>query len=207
MTTAVAPAPAASAEPAAPAQPRMYRLSVAQYERMARLGILTKDDRVELIEGLLVEKMTKNERHLTTVWRIARAFGRILPDGWLSVTESPVRLGRSEPEPDVMVIRGTIEDYDHRKPAAGDVALLVEVADSSLADDRVRAAYFAGASVAVYWIDNIPERRIEVYSDPSGSVYRARQDYGESDEVPLVLDGQTIARIPVRDLLPPPEQV
>lgn len=206
MSTAVAPtAPPEPTAPASPA-PRFYRLSVEQYDRMARLGILTKHDRVELIDGLLVEKMTKNERHHTTVWRINRAFVRVLPEGWFSVTEWPVRLAESEPEPDLLVLRGTIEDYDRRKPGAGDVGLLIEVSDTSLAEDRTRAAYFAGAAVGIYWIANIPDRRIEVYSDPAGTEYRSRADFGLDAEVPLVLDGQAVARIPVRDLLPSPEQ-
>jgi Uma2 family endonuclease len=185
---------------------RPYRLSVAQYDELTRLGVLTKEDRVELIDGLLVVKMPKNERHLTTTWKIDRAFGRALPDGWFSATEWPIRLERSEPEPDVMILRGSIDDYSRQKPMPADVPLLVEVADSSLADDRVRCSLFAEAGVLIYWIANIPDRQIEVYSEPMGSSYRSHEDYGLDAEIPLVLEGQVIARLSVRDLLPPPEQ-
>jgi Uma2 family endonuclease len=185
---------------------RLYRLSVAQYDKLTRLGVLTKEDHVELIDGFLVEKMPKNERHLTTTWKIDRALGRALPDGWFSATEWPILLKRSEPEPDVMVLRGSIDDYSRRKPEPADVSLLVEVADSTLLEDRARCGLFAEAGVLVYWIANIPDRQIEVYSDPSGSEYRSHQDYGFDAEVPLVLEDQVIARLPIRDLLPRPEQ-
>jgi len=186
-------------------QPRPYRLSVAQYDQLARLGILTKSDRVELIEGILVEKMTKNERHLATTYLIHRFLSDTLPQGWFAVTEFPIRLSRSEPEPDVMIVRGEITNYFKRKPNAGDVALVVEVSDSSYAEDRVRRHYYAQSGVVLYWIANIPARRIEVYSDPSGNDYRTRRDHGWEDVVELVIDGQTVARLAVADLMPPPE--
>ena len=105
-----------------------------------------------------------------------------------------------------MVLRGTIDDYASRKPTPADLALLVEVADSSLADDRSRAQLFAEAGIPIYWIANIPERKIEVDSDPAGNEYRSRKDHGAADEIPLVIDGREVARLPVRDLLPPPEK-
>ncbi len=211
MTTAVAPAPSPASQPSAPeptasASSRVYRFSVAQYEKMINAGVLTKQDKVELIEGLLVKKMTKNSHHLTTTWQIDRHLGARMPEGWITVTEWPILLARSEPEPDVMLLRGSIADYADRKPGPGQVALLVEVADSSLDDDRARAPLFAEAGIPTYWIANIPDRRIEVYSDPAGAEYRSRQDFGLDAEVPLILDGQTVARLLVRDLLPPREQ-
>lgn len=203
MSTAVAPAPP---EPVAPAKPELYRLSVAQYEQMIEKGVLTKQDKVELIEGFLVKKMTKNSPHIAATLLIHRAVGAATPADWFLAQEIPVLLARSEPEPDFLVLRGRIDDFFRRKPVPGDVALLIEVADSSLAEDRAFAPLFAEAGVPIYWIANIPDRRIEVYSDPAGSEYRSRQEYGLNAEVPLVLDGREVARLPVRDLLPPPAQ-
>jgi hypothetical protein len=188
---------------------KLYRLSVEQYDQLARLGVLSRDDRVELIEGLLIEKMTKNERHITTTWLIHRAISRILSDDWFAVTESPMAISRSEPEPDVMVLRGRIEDYFRRKPGAQDVALVVEVADSSYADDRARRAMFAEAGIPFYWIATIPARRMEVHAEPElqgvAYSYRTSTEYGWDDAVPLRIDGQEIARLPVKNLMPPPE--
>jgi hypothetical protein len=207
MTTAVAPAPAPEkVEPAAPIEPRLYRLSVAQFEQMIEKGVLTKHDKVELIEGFLVKKMTKNSPHIAATLLIPESLRRVIPPAWFLAQEVPVLLARSEPEPDFLMLRGPIQDYFSRKPVPADVALLIEVADSSLAEDRSRATLFAEANIPTYWIANIPDRRIEVYSNPAGAEYRSRTDYGMDAEIPLVLDGHEVARLPVRDLVPPPEK-
>ena len=205
MSTAVAPAPT-SAEPTASAQPRYYRLSVAQYEQMVDQGVLTKQDRVELIEGFLVTKWTKNSPHIEAALMIQEVMPAVLPAGWVQAPDIPVLLARSAPEPDFMVLRGRGRDYHGRKPVPGDVAFIIEVSDSSLAEDRANAPLFAEAGIPTYWIANLPERRIEVYSDPAGMEYRSRVDYGMDVNVPLVLDGREVARLAVRDLLPPPEK-
>ncbi len=200
--------PIASLKPPATLPPdRLYRLSVEQYQRMAREGILTKNDRIELIEGLLVKKMTRNERHLSTTWLIQKTLEQTTPEGYFIGKEDPVLLARSEPEPDVMVLRGVLSDYFQRKPRAADAVLVVEVADSSYAEDCDKISLYAEANIPYYWIANIPAHRIEAYSDPTGPdpnpSYRRRDDYGYDDEIPLVIDGREILRIPVRDLLPP----
>ena len=84
---------------------RLYRLSVEQYHRMAEAGILTRDDKVELIEGLLVRKMTIHDRHIWTLFFLDEAFRRVLPGGWFLYKENPIALERSEPEPDVAILR------------------------------------------------------------------------------------------------------
>jgi Uma2 family endonuclease len=104
-------------------------------------------------------------------------------------------------------VRGRARDYATHHPGSGDLALVIEIADSSLSQDRnVKGPLYARAAVPVYWIVNIPDRRVEVYSDPTGPValpaYRQRTDYGENDSVPLVLDGTEVGRLAVRDLLP-----
>ena len=182
----------------------LYRLSVAQYDHLARVGVLTKADRIELIEGLLVEKMTKNERHVAATYLIHRELGRHMPLGWFVGMEFPIALARSEPEPDVMIVRGDISDYFKRKPTPADVPLLIEVSDSSYADDRARRHYFAESGIPIYWIANIPARRIEVYTEPVGFDYQNRHDHGWDDHVEITLDNQTI-RLAVSDLMPPPE--
>lgn len=209
----IATAPVLARPAQVPAPPaagdRLYRLSVEQYHQMARAGILTKYDRVELIEGLLVLKMTKNERHLTSSWRLLHALIRGLPDGWLAVPESPLVLGRSEPEPDILILRGRVENYDRQKPRPEDIGLVIEVSDSSYAEDRARRALFAAAGIACYWIVNIPAGRIEVHTDPTGPDaqpdYRRRRDFGRDDEIAIVLDGREALRLRVGDLLPPTE--
>ncbi|HEU5116742.1 MAG TPA: Uma2 family endonuclease [Isosphaeraceae bacterium] len=187
---------------------RIYRFSVQQYDEMVRVGILTGEDRVELIEGLLVEKMTKNERHMAATKRIVREVQRRLPEGLHVAKEDPIVAGRSEPEPDVAILRGEIEDYLTRKPAAADVVLLVEVADTTYTIDRAKLRVYARAGIPCCWIANLPADRIEVYTDPTGTDpepdYRRRQDFARDSEVSLMIDGQEVGRLAVNDLLPPP---
>ncbi|MEW4568245.1 Uma2 family endonuclease [Tautonia sp. JC769] len=210
-TPGLGPAPApASAAPSAPlADPayRLYRLSVEQYQAFGRSGILTPDDRVELIEGLVVEKMTRYERHIGTTKRLARFIERALPAGWHVGKEDPIVLARSEPEPDISVLRGDIDSYDQQKPQAADVNLVVEVADSSYAFDRRKMAIYAEAGIPTYWIANLNADRIEVYSEPTGPdptpEYRSRRDFARSAAIPLVIDGREVARLAVDTLLAP----
>ena len=145
-------------------------------------GILSKNDKLELIEGILVEKMTKGSDHLATTWLLEEFVRPALPPGYFLVSESPIRLLRSEPEPDLMVLRGRASHYIGRKPTPGDVALVVEVSDSSLAEDRARAPLFAEAGIPAYWVVNIPDRRIEVYSDPAGHSFVLAAREGRSGE-------------------------
>jgi Uma2 family endonuclease len=189
-----------------PTEP-IYRLSVAQYHAMARTGILTEDDPVELLEGWLVRKMTKNRPHTVVTRRLRSALERILPADWYVESQEPVTTADSEPEPDVLVVRAELRDNLERQPGPEDVALVVEVADSSLRLDRgTKKRIYARAGIPVYWIVNLIEQQIEVYIDPSGPQkrrdYRRRQDYGPSDAIPVVLHGVEVGRIPARELLP-----
>ena len=130
-----------------------YRLSVEQYLDMVRLGILTPDDRVELLEGVLVAKMARNPAHLSSTRRTFAALTAAVPDGWLVLKEDAVRLPDGVPEPDCAVVRGAIEDFDDRLPEAADIALVVEVSDSSLTHDRrVNPRIYARAGLASCWL-------------------------------------------------------
>lgn len=97
---------------------------------------------------------------------------------------------------------GDVEDYLERHPEPADVALIVEVAKSSVAVDRDQAAILGAAGIPVYWIINLPDRQLEVYSNPAGGVYPAPVWLGESESVDLIIAGQTVGRIAVADLLP-----
>jgi Uma2 family endonuclease len=191
---------------AVPTEP-IYRLNVAQYQAMIRSGILTKDDPVELLEGWLVVKMPKNPPHRLSTRLTRTALERIVPPGWYVDTQEPVTLEDSEPEPDVTVVRGDPRQYADRHPGPQDLALLVEVADSSLQRDRAtKRRLYAEARLSIYWIINLLESHVEVYTDPSGPAerpdYGQRQVYGVSDVIPVALDGIEVGRIAVRELLP-----
>lgn len=185
----------------------IYRLSVAQYLQMARAGILTEEDRVELLEGVLVTKMGKNPPHIWSSSQTYDALVRILPAGWCIYKEEPIVAGESTPEPDGLVVRGSREDYKGRLPGAPDAVLVIEVADTTLPRDQAeKKRIYARAAIPIYWIINLNGNRIEVYSDPTGPEaqpdYHTRRDYGPDDEVPVVIEGREVGRLAVRDLLP-----
>jgi Uma2 family endonuclease len=132
---------------------------------------------------------------------------RALPPGWDLRVQSAVTLSDSEPEPDLAIVRGDESLYLARHPGPPDVGLVAEVADSTLPADRIdKCRIYARAGIVCYWIINVNDRQIEVYSNPSGPTaapaFAQRMDYRPGDAVPLVLDGMTVASLAVQDLLP-----
>ncbi len=183
------------------------RLSVESYLEAIRTGVIADDVPVELIEGVLLAKMSKNAPRIFSTKRFFWALAGALPEGWHVTREDPIRTIDSVPEPDCMVLRGTDDEYRGRLPDPSDVALMVEVSVSSLNRDRgIKLRAYARASIVCYWIANLVEGRAEVYSDPSGPSetphYRSVQHFGPDDQLPVVLEGREIARLAVRDLLP-----
>jgi Uma2 family endonuclease len=207
MSTITQSAPMIPCAPPAPshvsdlidASETLYRLSVEEYER---IGEFLDDPRVELIDGLLVAKMTQKPPHVVACELTREAIATAAPTGWHLREAKPVRLATSEPEPDFSLVRGKARDYAARHPNPADIGLVVEVADSSLAKDRLRARSYGPSDIPVYWIVNLVDRQVEVYSDPGPKGYASRVDYAAGTDVPLVIDGATIGRIAVADLLP-----
>jgi hypothetical protein len=173
---------------------------------MIEAGILTDEDKVELLENYVVLKMTRNPRHDSTLQRmLARLFPRC-PSGWGIRIQMAVTLSDSQPEPDFALVRGTAEDYETRHPGPTDIGLLIEVADASLLrDQRDKTRIYARAAIQAYWIVNLVDHRVEVFGQPSGPVavpaYGSFQLYQPGDSIPLVLDGAAVSHIPVADLL------
>jgi Uma2 family endonuclease len=178
------------------------RITVESYERMVDAGVLD-NVRVELLGGRLVPKMPKNPRHVFSTFKLAKALEGVIPPGWHVRTEGPVRIPEyDEPEPDVAVVIGTLEDYLQRHPAPAEVVVLVEVAESTLAFDRAEklSAYAAGG-ILVYWIVNLVDRQVEVYSLPTPDGYQARQDFRCGQEVPVIVAGNECGRIAVAAII------
>ena len=178
------------------------KFSVAEYDRMVDSGILTPDDRVELLEGWIVNKMSQNPPHANSVNRVVRVTGRVVPETWAIRVQTPITLSDSEPEPDIALARGDLSVYDSRHPIPSDIGVLMEVGDSSmLADRRYKGGLYAREKITEFWLIDLVERKVEVYTRPRGGKYQKKVDYSESAVVPLVLDGVKVADIPVRDLL------
>jgi hypothetical protein len=195
---------------ATPTGVRLYRLSVDQYLAAIQGNIIPDSAHSELLGGVLVDTMSKNAPHCIVVGRLGSRLGRIVPEPWFVREEKAVKLGRFwYPEPDIAIIRGPDDLFEKQAPQAADIGFLIEASDSSYSIDRGKKwRRYAGARVGIYWIVNISQRRIEVYTDPFGpgrsAAYRQATMFVEGDEVPVVLDGQEIGRIAVRDILPRP---
>jgi Uma2 family endonuclease len=174
---------------------------------MVETGILTPEDKVELLENYVVLKMPRNPRHDSTLQRRLRPLLHVVPAGWDLRIQSAVALSDSQPEPDFAFVRGSAADYENRYHGPGDTGLVIEVADSSLLrDQRDKTRIYARGSIPCYWIVNLVDRRIEVYTQPSGPTpvpaYGSFQIYQPGDSVPLVLDGNVVGTMPATDLLP-----
>src|SRR5439155_4907471 len=141
----------------------LRRFTVDEYQRMIRAGILTDEDAVELLEGWIVLKMPRNPPHDAIVARlINKLLTPQLPAGWFCRGQSAIQTASSQPEPDVAVVRGSEFDYLDHHPGPTDIAVVIEVADSSL-DRDVKSSTYARAGLRAYWIVNLPERQLEVY--------------------------------------------
>jgi Uma2 family endonuclease len=196
LTTTLSPAP--SDEP-------VFPLSVEQYHQMIDARVLTEADPVELIEGVLVYKMPKKPKHGLSIRKLQRAVESILPSRYFVQLQDPITLSRSEPEPDLVVVRGVIEDYADRHPGPADVAIVIEVADATLRRDRgMKLRAYARDGIAMYWIVNLAGRSVEIYTepDPAKLAYGKPRIYRNGSKVPVEIRGKKIGMIALADILP-----
>lgn len=204
MSVLAPPAPLASSRSRfkIPTLP-IYRLSVKQYHRMIETGILTEDDPVELLRGLLVEKMSKNPPHTTATGLVRDALAEIIPPGWFVNAQEPITLSSSEPEPDVSIIRGDRRAFRGSHPAPIDLGLLVEVSESTLDRDRgEKSEAYGEAGIDVYWIVNLVARQVEVRTGPTINGYTQERIYRPGEVIPVNIAGTEVGRVRVDDLLP-----
>lgn len=185
----------------------LRRFTRFEYERLIDHGVLDEDEPVELLDGLLLVKEPQRSSHRTSVLLVARVLERVFGEGCFVQTQSPIILDdRSEPEPDVCVIRGAPRDYVETHPRHP--VLVVEVAHSGLRIARGRKARsYARARIPDYWIVNLVDRVLEVHREPARpGPARARWGYASIETLgpdatvtPLAAPS---ASIPVADLLP-----
>jgi Uma2 family endonuclease len=184
----------------------VLRFTVDEYHQLIQMGMIGED--VELLEGWIVPKMGRTPTHDAVIsWIMNRRLTPRLPVGWFCRGQSAITTADSEPEPDISVVRGSELDYLSRHPRSVDIALVIEVAESTLTRDRLhKARIYSAAAVPIYWIINLVDRQIEVYSDPSGPVsapvYCTRRDYKADELVPFVVDNLDLEPIAARELLP-----
>lgn len=171
------------------AQTRHWLFTVDDYHRMGETGILREDDRVELIEGEIVAMPPIGSPHGGRVNRLTRIMTDAVADRAVVSPQNPVVLGvRSEPEPDIALLRPRPDFYTDSLPEAADVLLLIEVADSTLHDDlHVKVPLYARHGIPEVWVVDIAHRKVLRFSQPEGGAYR---EHGPIDlKTPIDLPG------------------
>ncbi len=164
-----------------------HRFDVAEYEAMLRAGVFGEDDRIELIEGELLEMSPIGPDHAGIVNRLNRLFARRLGERALVAVQNPLRLdAHTEPQPDLMLLRPRPDDYRRSHPGPTDVLALVEVSDTTLTLDRqTKLPLYARAGIGEVWLVNLLEVSLEVYRAPEGGAYRERQVKRLGEDVTL----------------------
>jgi Uma2 family endonuclease len=178
-----------------PRTPARHRLDVDAYYKMAEAGILERDARVELIDGEIIDMNAIGSPHAAVTDRLCRMFMSAVGDEVAHVgVQRPLRLDAyNEPEPDLLLLRPRADSYRAGHPSAGDVLLLVEVSDSSLAYDRgTKLALYAKFEVTEVWIVDIAGAAIEVFREPRQGAYASCERRASGALAPLLVPGIAI---------------
>ena len=177
----------------------LMRLSVKQYHKMIDAGIL--------LEGWLVTKLPKKPSHLVVNRALLRRLEEQVPEDTHYVdAQEPITTDTSEPEPDISVVRGRPHEFLHRHPKATELAMVSEVSDTSLDRDRgIKKRIYARENIPIYWIVNLVELCIEVYTNPTGKAknptYRSCKDYGVKEKAPIMIDGKQVGSVVLEKLV------
>jgi Uma2 family endonuclease len=174
-----------------------HRFTADEYHRMAQTGILTEEDRVELLDGEIIQVTPIGPRHANCVDQLNRLLAPAVSGKGIVRVQGPIRLaGDSEPEPEIAVLRERALGYGDAHPAPVDVLLVVEVADNSIGYDRARKVpAYARAGIPEVWLVDLTENRIEVYREPEAEGrYRSVQAVGRDATLsPLNLPNVTVS--------------
>jgi Uma2 family endonuclease len=150
------------------------RFTVDEYEQMGRAGILGEDDRVELIDGEIIQMSPIGSRHAGTVAKLAARFGTTLSTSAIVWVQNPIRLeDYAEPQPDIALLQPREDFYTRSHPRPADVLLIVEVAETSIRYDRgAKMRQYARAGIADLWVADFEGECVWVYREPMGDSYR-----------------------------------
>jgi Uma2 family endonuclease len=153
---------------------RRHRFTAEEYHRMGEAGLFGEDDRVELIEGEIVEMTPIGSRHAGTVIRLNRLLGQAVGNRAIVAAQSPLRLDvASEPEPDIALLRPRDDFYTTSHPGPADVLLLIEVAEASLRYDReVKIPLYARHGISAVWLVDLAGRELTAHQQPAGNGYQ-----------------------------------
>jgi Uma2 family endonuclease len=177
------------------------RLTVADYHRMAEVGILDPEERVELIEGQIIKMVAKGTAHEAAITRTDLLLRNLLGNQVLLRLQSPIRLDDfSEPEPDIAVVKFDPLFYEDHHPTPDEVYLLIEVADTSLRIDcNIKAPVYARSGILDYWVLDVSDRQLHIFREPSQDSYQSQVILSDDAIIsPLAFPNTSIA---VRSML------
>ncbi|HWJ35775.1 MAG TPA: Uma2 family endonuclease [Steroidobacteraceae bacterium] len=165
--------------------PTRTRISTERYQKMVATGVLTKYDRVELIEGDMLNMSSIGTRHSAITARLNELLVFALSRSATVVVGGPVNLGEfSEPQPDLMLLKRRADFYGGKIPEAADVLLLIEVSDSSLSfDQSVKLNLYARYGVAEYWVVDVEGKRVVTCGEPTAKGYAKKLEFEGADTV------------------------
>lgn len=182
----------------------LYEFTNAEYERMLELGILTEADKVELLQGIVIEMSPKGQSHNYAVDYLADALHQILGKDWYVRNQGTLELVDAEPEPDLIVLRGRPRDYHLKHPQAKDAGMVIEVADSSLSKDRITKGFlYSKFQIPIYWIVNLVDDCLEIYNldrAPSESRYLQPVIKTPGQMVDVEIEGKVFGQINLAEL-------
>lgn len=187
---------------ASPTMPPGWPITVTMFWEMVRHDILEEKDPVYLWRGHLARRPTPVPEHSCAVKSLYDHFTRLARDSPHSESQVPVNMTREDSVliPDAAIVRGRMHDYAKKHPVPADFLLVAEVLD--MPHEHLLAEVYAAEGIPIYWEVSLAQRRVTVHHEPEGSIYLASRVFGTGDEVPIILNGREVGRVPVADLFP-----
>lgn len=180
--------------------PTMKRFRAEDFRKMTEVGILPEESGWEVIDGYLIDKMSIGSKHAGIVNKLNRILIFLLGSETVVAIQNPVHLDEyNEPEPDIALLKPREDFYTNSHPTAPDVLLLVEVSDSTVEYDReIKKTLYAAAGIVEYWLINLQNNTVEVYSQPKDGNYRLAR---------ILESGETIEAVAVANLKLPIDEI
>jgi len=180
---------------------KQYRFTADEFELLGRVGVFHEDDRVELIDGLIVEMSPMGSRHAACVDRLTQILVRLLAGKAVVRVQGPIRLGaHSEPQPDLTVLKLRDDFYSSRHPGPNDVLLVVEVMETSTDYDRkLKLPLYATACVPEVWLVDLAAEQVELLDQPAGGVYQRARSFKRGEQI----ESESVQglKVPVEEVL------
>lgn len=167
---------------------KLRPIKTAEYDLMIKSGVFNEDDHIELLNGVIIEKMPKGTKHSSANDRAARVFYKTLDENVIIRNQNPIWLDEfSEPEPDIVLAMKNAGEYENSHPTPKDILLILEIADSTLAYDRnTKSLAYARAGIRQYILLNVQEKTLEDYREPGADGYGSKQTYRTGQSFNLV---------------------